>query len=78
MTYNILSSCKHMHLSLKSICNKEIKGVICIMTSSSNSSQSTCPTGRVLGKNYLSCLDFTHNYKQTSGIFVALDIQSEI
>ena len=59
-----------MHLSFKSICNKEYKGVICDMTSSSNSSQSTRPTGRVLGKNYSSFLDFTRNYERTSGIFV--------
>ena len=45
VTYNIHSSCKHMHLSLKSICNKEHKRVIFNMTSSSNSSQSTQPTG---------------------------------
>ena len=36
----------------------------------SSSSQSTRPTGRVLEKNYSSFLDFTHNYKQRSGIFV--------
>ena len=84
VTYNFHSSCKHMHLSFKSICNKEHKGVICNkehkgevcnMTSLSNSSQNTRPrpvrpTGRVLGKNYPSFLDFTRNYKQTSGIFV--------
>ena len=46
------------------------KGVICNMTSSSNSSQSTFPTGRVLGNNYSTFLDFTLNYEQTSGIFV--------
>ena len=40
--------CKNMHLSFKSVCNKEHKGVICNMTSLSNSFQSTCPTGRVL------------------------------
>ena len=53
-----------MYLSFKSICNKEHKGVICIMTSLSNSAQSTHPVGRVLGKNYPSFLDFTGNYKQ--------------
>ena len=41
-------SCKLMHLSLKSIYNKEHKGVICNMTSSSNFFQSTNTTGRVL------------------------------
>ena len=34
--------------SFKRICNKEHKGVICNMNSSSNSSQSTRPTGREL------------------------------
>ena len=70
LTYNFHSSCKHMHMSFKSVCNKEQKGVICNMTSSSNSSQSTRPVGQVLGKNYLSFLDFTCNYKRTSGICV--------
>ena len=37
VTYNFHSSCKNIHLSLKSIFNKEHKGVICNMTSSSNS-----------------------------------------
>ena len=48
VTYNFHSSCKHMHLSFKNVYNKEHKGVICNMTSSSNSSQSTRPVGRVL------------------------------
>ena len=56
--YTFHSSCKPMHLSFKSVCNKEHKGVICDKTSS-YSSQSTCPTGQVLGKNYSSFLDFT-------------------
>ena len=47
MTLNFHSSCKHMHLYFKSICIKEHKGVICNMTSLSNSSHSTRPTGRV-------------------------------
>ena len=46
--YNFHSSSKHIHLSFKSACNKEHMGVIYDMTSSSNSSQSTHPTGRVL------------------------------
>ena len=48
VTYNFYLSCKRMHLSFKGVCNKEHKGVICNMTSLSNSSQSTHPTGRVL------------------------------
>ena len=53
VTYNFQSPCKHMHLSFKSVCNKEHKGVICNMTSLSNSSQSTCPAGLVLRENLL-------------------------
>ena len=41
------------------------------MTSSSNSSQSTRPTGRVLWEELLVLnLDFTRNYERMSGIFV--------
>ena len=29
VTYSFYLSCKHMHLSFKSVCNKEHKGVIC-------------------------------------------------
>ena len=48
VTYNFHSNCKHnvMHLSFKSVCIKEHMGVICNMTSSSYSSQSTRPTGQ--------------------------------
>ena len=74
VTYNFHSSCKHIHLSFKSLCNKEYKGVICNMTSSRYSFQSTCPTGRVLGKYYSSFLDFTRNYERTSGIFVPFQV----
>ena len=70
VTYNFHSSCKHVHLSFKSICNKEHKEIICYMTPSSNSSQSACPIGRVFWKNYLSFLDFTRNYEWRSEIFV--------
>ena len=40
-------------MSYKSVHNKEPKGVVCYMTSSSNSSQSTRPTGRVLWEELL-------------------------
>ena len=53
VTHNFLSSCKHMHLSFKSVCNKEHQGVICNMTSSSYPSQCTRPTGRVLWEELL-------------------------
>ena len=43
---------QNMHLSFKSVCNKEQKGVICNMTSS-NSTQSTRPVGRVLWEELL-------------------------
>ena len=46
VTYNFHLSCKHMHLSFKSVCNKEHKGVICNKISWSTSLQSTHPTGR--------------------------------
>ena len=57
-------------LKVYAILNKEHKGVICNTTTSSYSSQSTRPTGRVLGKNYSSFLDFTRNYEQMSEFFV--------
>ena len=44
---NFHLSCKHIYMSFKSVCNKEYKGVICYMTSSSNSSQSTHALGRI-------------------------------
>ena len=44
------------------------------MISWNNSSQSTRPTGRVLGKNYSSFLDFTSNYARGSVIFVPCSI----
>ena len=53
VTYNLYSSCKHMHLSFKSLCNKEHKGVICNLTSSNKSLQSTHPVGRVLWEELL-------------------------
>ena len=48
VTYNFHSSCKHMHLSFKSVCNKEHKGAICNMLSLSNFKKNATPTGRVL------------------------------
>ena len=71
VTYNFHSACKNMNLSFKSVCNKEHKGVICNMTSLSNSFQSTHPTqDECFGKKYSSFLDFTPNYLRMSGIFV--------
>ena len=70
VTYNFHSSCKHMHLSFKSICNKEHTGVMCNITSSSNCSQCTCPIGRVLWEELLVLSNFTRNYEWTRGIFV--------
>ena len=74
VTYYFHSSCKHMRLSFKNVCNKEHKGVICNTTSLSYSSQSTHPVlilqDECFGKNYSSFLDFTCSYERTSGIFV--------
>ena len=67
VTYNFHSSCKHLHLYFKRVCNKEHKGGISNMTSSSNSSQST----RHVGMNYSAFLDFISNYEWMSGIFVS-------
>ena len=53
VTNNFHSSCKHMHLSFKSTCNKEHKVVICNMTSWNKFSKSTCPTGQVLWEELL-------------------------
>ena len=69
VTYNFHLSCKHVHLSFKSVCNKEHKGIICNLTSSSNSSKALVLQDECFGKNYLSFLDFTRNYERTSGIF---------
>ena len=71
VTTNFHSSCKHMQLSFKSVCNKEHKS-----TSSSNPFQkhSSCkalvPQDKCFGKNYSSLLDFTCNYERMNGIFV--------
>ena len=46
VTYNFHSSCKHMHLPFKSVCNKEHKGVICNMTPMSYSSCRTSALGK--------------------------------
>ena len=51
-----------MYLSFKTVRNKEHKGEIGNMTSSSNSSQSTCPVviqDECIGKIYSSFPDFT-------------------
>ena len=69
VAYTFHSSCKLMHLSFKSLCNAEHKGVICNMTSFSNSFQSTRPD-ECFRKNYSSFLDSTLNYERTSGIFI--------
>ena len=53
VTYNFHSSCEHMHLSFKSVCNKGHRGVICNMTSLSNSSQSAGSVGWVLWEELL-------------------------
>ena len=67
------SSCKYIHLSFKSLCNKEHKGVICVYVICLP--RVILPKALVLqdecfGKNYWSFLDFTHNLERTSEIFV--------
>ena len=67
MTYNFHSCCKHMHLSFKSLCNKEHKELWLprVILPKALVLQDEC-----YGKNYSSFLDFTRNYERTSGIFV--------
>ena len=60
MTYNFHLPHKYTNLSFKSVCNKEPKALVL---------QDEC-----FGKNYSSFLDFTRNYKRTSGIFVPLNL----
>ena len=48
VTCNFHLSCKHMHLSFKSVCNKEHKGVICNTTSSRSA------LGRITSPFYIS------------------------
>ena len=76
MTYNFHSTCKLRHLSFKSVCNKEHKGVIWLP-------RVILPKALVLqdecfDKNHLSFLDFTRNYEQASGIFVPCNTLSHI
>ena len=70
VTYNFHSSCKHMHMSFKSVCSKEHKGVICIWLPRVILSKALILQDKCLGKNYSSFLDFTRNYERTNGIFV--------
>ena len=48
------------------------------MTSSSNSSQSTHPTGQVLWEELLVLSRFHRNYKRPSGIFVPCGVKWHI
>ena len=50
-----------MHLSFKRVCNKEHRGVVFKMTSSSNFSQSTGPVGRAVWEKLLVLSRF-HSY----------------
>ena len=65
VTYNFHSSCKRMHLSFKSICNKEHMGEIWLTRVILHKAIDEC-----FGKNYSSFLDFTRNYERMSVIFV--------
>ena len=77
MTYNFHLSCKHTHLSFKSVCNKEhIKRSN--MTSPSNSSKALVLQDECFAKNYSSFLDSTRNYERWSGIFCPWSIPANI
>ena len=64
-----------MHLSFKSVCNKEHKGVICYIISLSDSSQSTRPTRQVLCEELLVLSRFNSLLRADKGIFCPLLIQ---
>ena len=68
--FKIFQCGKYLVAYVKSVWNKEHMGVICNITSLSNSSQALVLQDQCLGNRYLSCLDFTYNYEQMSGIFV--------
>ena len=81
---HVLSLYGHCLVGKKScivvVCNKEGKGVICNMTSSSNSSQSTRPVGRVLLEELLVLSRFRSqlredewNFCPMSFLFVCFD-----
>ena len=59
-----------MHLSFKSTCNKDHKGVYVIWLPQEILPKALVLQDECFGKNYSSFLDFTSNYKRTSGIFV--------
>ena len=65
VTYNFHASCKHTHLALKCVCNKEHKGLPRVILPKALILQDEC-----FGKNNSSFLDFTRNYEGMSGIFV--------
>ena len=56
VTYNFHLSCKHMHLSFKSVCNIEHKGVTCNMTSRVILPKALVLQDKCFGKNYSSFL----------------------
>ena len=78
VAYNFHLSCKRMHFSFKSVCNKEHKGVICKMRSSSYRvilSKALVLQDECFGKNYSSFMDFTRNYEWTSaGFYTKLNV----
>ena len=70
VTYNFHSSCKHLHLSFKSVCTKEHKGLYVIWLAQVILSKALVLQDECFGKNYSSFLYFTRNNQRTSGIFV--------
>ena len=71
VTYNFHLSCKHMHSSLKIVCNKEYKGVISNLLPRVILPKELFLQDKCFGKNYSSFLDFTIKaaYSVTLNIF---------
>ena len=70
VTYNFHLSCKHMHLSFKSVCNKNTRELYVIWLPRVILPKALVLQVECFWKNYSSFVDFTRNYERTSGIFV--------
>ena len=65
VTYNFHSSCKHIHFSFKSVCNKEHKGIICIIIPHVNSPYKTSIDERLIFYNITRCYsdgEYCHSF----------------
>ena len=76
VTYNFHLSWKHMHVSFKSVCNKEHKGVIWLHRVILP--KALVLQGECFGKYYSSFPDFTRYSERTSGIFVPCKAISKV